>query len=95
MSTLDSPATKQSLVVAGLPLDVYSCANATKSETPVAVLFLLHGRMGSAKKMEEYVHGIFKEVQEHRGARGAFAEAEDLHIVTLVSAGCVDLRCKY
>ncbi|RPD65172.1 alpha/beta-hydrolase [Lentinus tigrinus ALCF2SS1-7] len=83
MSSWDTPASKLGLVVAGIPLDVYSCANATKPETLVAVMFLLHGRMGSARKMEDYVHGIFKEVQERRRAlpQGA-REAQDLYIVT-------------
>ncbi|TFK85415.1 alpha/beta-hydrolase [Polyporus arcularius HHB13444] len=81
MSSLDTPASKHSLVVAGIPLDVYSCANATTASTPVAVMFLLHGRMGSARKMEDYVHNIFKDVQGIRRVHLSL-DAHDLYIVT-------------
>ncbi|EJF57019.1 hypothetical protein DICSQDRAFT_140743 [Dichomitus squalens LYAD-421 SS1] len=71
---------KETVVVAGLPVNVFSDRGATKPETPVAVMFLLHGRTGSAKRMETYVNDFFEEI---RARRSAHKGSQDLIIVTI------------
>ncbi|KAI0635458.1 Alpha/Beta hydrolase protein [Trametes polyzona] len=75
--------TRQSLVIAGLNVNVYSQRNATSPDKPVVIMFLLHGRNGTAHRMLEFVQGIFEEVYTHReSCRGRGPEAHDLYIVT-------------
>ncbi|KAI0353314.1 hypothetical protein OH77DRAFT_1438063 [Trametes cingulata] len=74
--------TRQTFVIAGITVNVYSQPKATKPGTPVAIMFLLHGRNGSALKMGEFVTGIFDEVHAHR--RKYDGEAQDLYIATFV-----------
>ncbi|KAJ8488091.1 hypothetical protein ONZ51_g3788 [Trametes cubensis] len=71
---------RQIFVIAGITVNVYSQPKATKPGAPVAVMFLLHGRNGSALKMGEYVNGIFDEVHAHR--KKYDGEAQDLYIAT-------------
>lgn len=84
--------TRQTLVVAGLTVDVHAQPKATRPDAPVAVMFLLHGRNGSAHRMGEYITGIFEEVHARRAKYGG--EAQDLFIVTIVSLkwGCARAR---
>lgn len=79
-----SAPAKQVFVIAGITVNVYSLSQQAKSgDKPVAVMFLLHGRTGSAQKMEEYVIKIFQELQLYRnGERGG--EGLDLYIATFV-----------
>ena len=74
---------KRTLVVGGIPVDVFSQPGATPQGVPVVAMFLLHGRNGSAKKMVEYVAGIFDEVAGRR--RSGRTQARDLYILTIVS----------
>ncbi|KAI0327730.1 hypothetical protein GY45DRAFT_1092976 [Cubamyces sp. BRFM 1775] len=71
---------RQTFVIAGITVNVYSQPKATKPGAPVAVMFLLHGRNGSALKMGEFVNGIFDEIHAHRKKHGG--EAQDLYIAT-------------
>ncbi|KAJ3002130.1 hypothetical protein NUW54_g6015 [Trametes sanguinea] len=76
---------RQTLVVGGITVNVYAQHKATRPDAPVAVMFLLHGRNGSALKMEEFVYGIFEEVHARRrkaAGGGAEGEARDLYIAT-------------
>ncbi len=64
-----------------------------KEKKPVAVMFLLHGRMSKAEHMEYVAKAFLDEVHQRRkGAAGAAAgegereEVLDLWIVTFVSA---------
>ena len=75
---------KRTLVVGGIPVDVFSQPGATPQGAPVVAMFLLHGRNGSAKKMEGNVVRIFEEVSRFRCERGN-GRARDLIVVTFVS----------
>ncbi|KAI8970643.1 Alpha/Beta hydrolase protein [Trametes punicea] len=70
----------QMFVIGGITVNVYSQPKATKPDVPVAVMFLLHGRNGSALKMGEFVNGIYDEVHAHRRKHGG--DAQDLYIAT-------------
>ncbi len=79
------------MVVAGLPVNVFSDPSsgdrAEVRSDSVVVMFLLHGRTGSARRMETYVTDIFEEIRARRGAyAGAQSEVQDLLIVTIVSS---------
>ncbi|KAI0646049.1 Alpha/Beta hydrolase protein [Trametes meyenii] len=71
---------REVFVVAGITVNVYHQPKATKADVPVALMFLLHGRNGSALKMGEFVNGIFDEVHARRRKHGG--EAQDLYIAT-------------
>ncbi|KAI0827204.1 Alpha/Beta hydrolase protein [Trametes gibbosa] len=73
--------TRQTLVIAGLTVNVHSQPKATKPDTPIVVMFLLHGRNGTAHRMGGFVQGIFDEVHARRAKHGG--QAQDLYIVTL------------
>ncbi|KAL1939267.1 hypothetical protein VTO73DRAFT_10070 [Trametes versicolor] len=72
---------KQTFVIAGLTVNVYSQPKATKPNAPVAIAFLLHGRNGSALRMEEFMLGIFDGIHARRAKHSG--DAQDLYIVTL------------
>ena len=79
-------AHKETIVVAGLPANVFSdpeSGGRAEVNACVVVMFLLHGRTGSARRMETYVTDIFEEI---RARRREDAEARDLLIVTIVSS---------
>ena len=78
-------AHRETIVIAGLPVNVFSDKDAAKAESPVVIMFLLHGRTGSARRMETYVHDIFEEIRARRSAHGGEKAAQDLIIVTIVS----------
>ena len=96
---LQPPMSKQTLVVGGIALNVFSLSGADTQNTerpeaagkkPIAVLFLLHGRGGDADQIELVAKAILDEVQSKRKdavGKGASAEEEthDLWIVTFVS----------
>ena len=76
---------RETIVIAGLPVNVFSDKDAAKADTPVVVMFLLHGRTGSARRMETYVHDIFEEIRARRSVHTGEKAAQDLIIVTIVS----------
>ena len=96
---LQPPMSKQTLVVGGIALNVFSLSDADTQNTerpeaagkkPIAVLFLLHGRGGDADQIELVAKAILDEVHSKRkdaAGKGASAEEEthDLWIVTFVS----------
>ncbi|KAI9056811.1 alpha/beta-hydrolase [Trametes sanguinea] len=80
---MSSPISKQTLVIAGIIVNVFSQPDAATPEDPVDVLFLLHGRMGSQADSEPIARGILDAVHEKRKNELApGAKADDLIIVT-------------
>ncbi|KDQ15854.1 hypothetical protein BOTBODRAFT_173524 [Botryobasidium botryosum FD-172 SS1] len=76
----DSDAiTKTSLLVGGLKVQVFGASG--ESELPVAALFIIHGRLGSAAAVEGFAISILNHAKE-RQANGEEA-ARDLIVVTL------------
>lgn len=74
--------TKKTLVVAGLPVTVYSERAWTEKSGPVAVMFFLHGRNGSAKAIEWIAEDAVKQVAQKRKND---SNSLDLLVVTFVS----------
>ena len=78
---------KTTMVIAGLPVHVYSERHLTEHHGPVAVLFFLHGRTGSAKSIEWIVEDTLKQVGQKRRCHGK--TALDLVVVTFVSRAMI------
>lgn len=72
---------KQTFVIAGLPVHVYSERHLTEHHGPVAVLFFLHGRTGTAKGIEWIVEDALKQVARKRKDT---KHAVELMVVTFV-----------
>jgi hypothetical protein len=53
----------QTVTIAGLCVHVYACPESTTSSGPV-VIFLLHGRLGSAKKIEPVAKSLVQLAHE-------------------------------
>lgn len=63
---------KQTVVVGGLPVHIYTNGALETLSGNVAVLFFLHGREGSSAQIEPVVHGVFKTLAGvSAGAQGA------------------------
>ncbi|KAI0324680.1 hypothetical protein GY45DRAFT_1313470 [Cubamyces sp. BRFM 1775] len=77
---MSSPISKQTLVIAGITVNVFSQQDIATS-TPVTVLFLLHGRTRTDADSEPIARGILEEVQKHREASQE-KQGDDLIIVT-------------
>ncbi|PCH42540.1 alpha/beta-hydrolase [Wolfiporia cocos MD-104 SS10] len=75
-----SQTTKQTIVIGGIAAHVYSQPNATDAQKPVAVLFLLHGRMGSAQDCDGVANATLQWIADQRKKGGS---AQDLLIITL------------
>ena len=71
---------RKTLVVAGLTVNVSSYAPLSERGQPLAVLFLLHGRLGSAESVSPVVEDVL------RYAQGQGVASRELVIVTFVSA---------
>ncbi|THV02766.1 alpha/beta-hydrolase [Dendrothele bispora CBS 962.96] len=56
----------QTLNVGGLPVHVYITKSDEDQTKPIFILFFLHGRNGSAARLEEYIENIFKIVNEKK-----------------------------
>ncbi|KAG0700568.1 Alpha/Beta hydrolase protein [Suillus ampliporus] len=69
---------KQTLLVGGLVVDVYSHPSATDPTTPIHALFFLHGRYGSAQR--PYVIDTIKTIVNY-GSGGASPRKKDLIVV--------------
>lgn len=74
---------KQTLLVAGLNVDVYSHPSATDPTIPIHALFFLHGRGGSAQHRD--VVTTVKTVFDVTYRSGASPRKKDLIIVSFVS----------
>ena len=74
---------KQTIVIAGLPVHVYSERHLTEHNGPVAVMFFLHGRNGDAKGIEWIVEDTMKQVAQKRRCHNK--DALELVMVTFVS----------
>ncbi|OJT13891.1 hypothetical protein TRAPUB_9560 [Trametes pubescens] len=77
-----STISKQTLTIAGIVLNIFSQPNATTPTDPVAVLFLLHGRLGSAEDVEPVARTILDDVHVRRTAAPEGQKADDLIVVT-------------
>ncbi|GJE97406.1 alpha/beta hydrolase [Phanerochaete sordida] len=71
---------KKSIVIAGLPVHIYSERHLTEHKGPVAVMFFLHGRTGTAKGIEWIVEDMLKQVGQKRRCNDK--SALDLIVVT-------------
>ncbi|OBZ72625.1 hypothetical protein A0H81_07452 [Grifola frondosa] len=72
---------KQNLIVGGIQVNVYSDTVATPANTPIAVLFLLHGRTGSAEQIDWVARSTLEEIRKLRDESKA-QTAQDLYVVT-------------
>ena len=57
---------KKTIVIAGLPVHIYSARQWTERTGPAAVLFFLHGRTGTAKGIEWIAEDTLKHVEEQK-----------------------------
>ncbi|KAG2151240.1 Alpha/Beta hydrolase protein [Suillus bovinus] len=74
--------TKQTLLIGGLLVDVYSHPTSTSSSThPVHVLFFLHGRFGSTQ--DQNVVGTVKAIFDKTYGSGGGERKKDLIVVAL------------
>lgn len=70
---------KETVVIGGLPVHLYRTAVPSALTKPLLVVFLLHGRAGSAG--DDYIEAIATSLTEHRPENAA----RDLLAVTFVS----------
>lgn len=73
---------KKTIVIAGLPVHIHSDRAWTDHTGPVAVLFFLHGRNGTAKGIQWIAEDALKRVAEQKKKDKS---AIDLIVVTFVS----------
>ncbi len=83
---------RRTVVIAGLPVHVYSEGGLEAISGPVSVLFLLHGRMGSAHQIDSVAEEAMKVVSENRQSKEA---AIALIVVTFVSLSYIFLTSQY
>ncbi|OBZ72066.1 hypothetical protein A0H81_07457 [Grifola frondosa] len=81
-----STPSKQVLVVGGITLNIYSQSKATTPDVPVTIMFLIHGRNGSAERMEGIAHSTLEAI--HKQRKASRQPAQDLMIVTFVRRFC-------
>lgn len=72
-----SQATKEELVIAGLPLNVYKSSRSSNGSKPLVVFFLLHGRYGSAESIEAIANSMIEQAQDG-------SEDRELLVITFV-----------
>ncbi|KAH9930068.1 Alpha/Beta hydrolase protein [Fomitopsis serialis] len=72
---------KETIVIGGITVNVYSLPGATEPSAPVAVLFFLHGRTGKAGDCEWVAHSTLEWTDELRMSAGV--QGQDLLVVTL------------
>lgn len=86
---------KHTIVIAGITLNVFALEDADSenseresiSSKPVAILFLLHGRMSRADHVELVAKAFLDEVSARRkDPEQASNEVHDLWVVTFVSS---------
>ncbi len=82
LTTAMSRVAKQNVVVAGLPVNIFTERRWTERSGPVAILFFLHGRNGTAKSIQWVAEATLKHVAE---LRKKDKSATELVIVTFVS----------
>jgi hypothetical protein len=70
---------KRTLVVGGLTVNIRSFTPLSERGRPLAVLFLLHGRLDSAENIEEVVEGVLRYAQAQGHSN------RELLVVTFVS----------
>lgn len=73
------PINQRCLPIAGLATTIYSSDVRSDASRPTAVVFLLHGRLSNAKRVEEFAFKIMRDYEEK-----AVDETKQLLIVTFV-----------
>ncbi|KAJ7211481.1 Alpha/Beta hydrolase protein [Mycena haematopus] len=70
---------KQSLVVAGLDVHVYTAERFTTSTKPILAVFALHGRGGSSKtgSVQDLISGLVDGAEKHKGEKDLMIVAFD------------------
>lgn len=76
---------KQTFVIAGLPVNIFTERSWTERSGDVAILFFLHGRNGTAKSIQWVTEATLKHVAAERKKDKS---ATELIIVTFVSNPC-------
>ncbi|GJJ08657.1 hypothetical protein Clacol_002876 [Clathrus columnatus] len=56
---------KEEIVVSGIKVNVFSNTNISEQGHPVAILFFLHGRQGSASDLDSLVSNIFEHIASY------------------------------
>lgn len=76
------PPSKQTLVVAGLEVNVFSDSSSKDASVPVAVCFLLHGRLSSTSAVEKVAQSLIQLTRE--GPNNVRQLQRSLLVVTFV-----------
>ncbi|KAI0759565.1 Alpha/Beta hydrolase protein [Trametes elegans] len=79
---MSSTIAKQTLLVGGILVNVFSQPDAATPTDPVNILFFLHGRTSSADALEPQARAILDGVHARRKALAPGAKADDLIVVT-------------
>jgi hypothetical protein len=76
---------KETRVIAGIAVHIHSAHSILSHSTPVAILFLLHGRQNSVESLESLAELLVKDACNpiHKSER---AGGRDLVVITLVYA---------
>jgi hypothetical protein len=80
---------KKTFVIAGLPVHVYSARHLTEHNGPVAVMFFLHGRTGTAKGIEWIVEDTLKHVAQKRRRDNSAMDLVVVTFVNLIALSCL------
>ena len=92
-ATTNAVSSRTTYVIAGIPVHVYAERHLTRQGgPPVAVMFFLHGRTGTAKGIEWVVEDTLRQVAQKRRECGLGME---LVVVTFVRSflfACVGCR---
>lgn len=78
MSEIASPVKTSQVTVAGINVNIFSYTELSKAGRPIAVLFILHGRLESANSVEGIAHQILAQANSQGSTN------KDLLIVTIV-----------
>ena len=76
---------KETIIVAGLPVHVFSRDSLSTLSGDVALLFFLHGRTGSSEQVEPVVNALFKVINGTLAGDSARPLLKELIVVTFVS----------
>jgi hypothetical protein len=62
---------KQTTVIAGLDVHIYTTAKFATSTKPILALFVLHGRLGSSDtgSVQDLISGLVDAAEKHEGER--------------------------
>ena len=80
----ESTVPQQTLVVAGLPVHIFTRVPLDTVSGKVAVFFFLHGRLSKSANLEPIVQGLFRRLATGHGY-GSTQGGKELVVVTFVS----------